>query len=442
MATRTQWLAKCALAGAALVLLGSCDRTPTDSDITGGLPAPTRPSFLVGDVVSTQPLPFPGNDVGIAFDGTRIFYNDAQGTNQLIGFKPGAPPTLVTTVTVVDAIGNRIDLDAMAYDVTRDVLWAVQFNTENIYTVDRVTGLATFQFSAAGKCLRCIGSYKDGLAFDAGNPADPSDDALWFSYDVDFGVYKLSIPTGTEIEHFDVRGPDGMAGTADDIHPDLSNFGNSGIAVGGRLLYLATDGGGSIIRVDKVSKAFVDVLATPGARPEDMECDPVTFAPKEVMWVREFEDANNVVAIEIEPLSCGLGGGPPQPVSTPGKVTGGGRINPNANPGGKATFGFVVKFANGDPAPTGNLEYQDHGANVRIKATSYDLLVISAPSLVCPDGTHAKFTGTAEVNGVPEQKFQVEVDDCGEPGRKDTFSIKTGTYTASGVLIGGNIQIH
>jgi hypothetical protein len=33
--------------------------------------------------------------------------------------------------------------------------------------------------------------------------------------------FSLSIPTSTEIEYFDVRGPDGMAGTKDAIHRDL-----------------------------------------------------------------------------------------------------------------------------------------------------------------------------------------------------------------------------
>ncbi|PYO90899.1 MAG: hypothetical protein DMD66_01280 [Gemmatimonadetes bacterium] len=342
MATPRRWWPKCALLGAALVLLGSCDRAPTDGSVSGALP---HPNFAVGDVTSVQPLPIPGQDVSVAFDGKKIYYS-INGDTRLISFTPGNPPTNVTTVTVADALGNRIDLDAMAYDGTRDMIWAVQHATENIYLVNKMTGLATFQFSATGKCARCIGTFKDGLAFDAGNVLDASDDALWWSYDVDWVVYKLKIPLGTEIEHFDVRGPDGIAGTADDIHPDLSRFGNSGIAVGGSNLYLGTDGGGSIIRVDKVTKKFVDVLATPGQRPEDMECDPVTFAPKEVMWVRQFEDPNNVRAVEIEPNTCGLGGGAPQPATL--------TLEPPAaeNPvGTQHCVTATVKDVSGNPVP-------------------------------------------------------------------------------------------
>ena len=50
MATRTQWMAKCTLAGAALVLLASCDRTPTEVDIPDGgvRPIPLAPSAAHG----------------------------------------------------------------------------------------------------------------------------------------------------------------------------------------------------------------------------------------------------------------------------------------------------------------------------------------------------------------------------------------------------------
>jgi parallel beta-helix repeat protein len=150
--------------------------------------------------------------------------------------------------------------------------------------------------------------------------------------------------------------------------------------------------------------------------------------------------------------------------STPGKVTGGGQILGDpvfstlgvllsapavvpslADPKSQATFGFTVKCC----APTGNLEYNDHQANVRIKAQSITGLFISSPGTSCPStpgSQHAKFTGTAEVTtstGTTTESFTVDVDDCGEPGTMDTFGIKTMTYSnGPNVLIGGNIQIH
>ncbi len=154
--------------------------------------------------------------------------------------------------------------------------------------------------------------------------------------------------------------------------------------------------------------------------------------------------------------------------STPGKVTGGGQIESDplfsllgdllsvpalipslVDPMAQATFGFVVKCC---PA-TGNLEYNDHQADVRIKVESLDGLSISMPGTSCPatpGSKHATFTGMAAVirsTGTTDEAFTVDVDDCGEPGTADTFGIKTDTYSNPPIplppstLIGGNIQI-
>jgi hypothetical protein len=60
--------------------------------------------------------------------------------------------------------------------------------------------------------------------------------------------------------------------------------------------------------------------------------------------------------------------------------------------------------------------------------------------------TAAVADGNADVDGSPES-LTVEVDDCGEPGSSpgigpDMFSITTNSYSNSGPLISGNIQIH
>jgi hypothetical protein len=150
--------------------------------------------------------------------------------------------------------------------------------------------------------------------------------------------------------------------------------------------------------------------------------------------------------------------------STPGKVTGGGQIESDpvfsplgdllslpalvpslASPGSQATFGFVVRCC----APTGNLQYNDHEADVQIKAQSFDGLFISSPGNSCPatpGSKHATFTGMAAVirsTGTTTEPLTVEVDDCGEPGTADTFGIETTTYSnGPSTLVGGNIRIH
>ena len=156
--------------------------------------------------------------------------------------------------------------------------------------------------------------------------------------------------------------------------------------------------------------------------------------------------------------------------SAPAKVTGGGQIPGDdplfsplgdllsvpalipslADPNAQATFGFVAKCC---PA-TGNLEYNDHQADVRIKAQSIDGPVIRSqrPGDSCPTipgSKHATIGGRATVissTGTNTEDFTVEVDDCGEPGTADRFGIKTESYSNGwpipSTLTGGNIQIH
>jgi len=127
----------------------------------------------------------------------------------------------------------------------------------------------------------------------------------------------------------------------------------------------------------------------------------------------------------------------PTPLSsnTPGKITGGGSIDPKKG-GNKAMFGFTVTSAQGDLAPRGNLTYIDHETGMRLSDTTIDLLVI--------DGTHAWFTGTAIVNGTKVQ-FEVEIDALSKFGQSDTFYIyipALNNYSAGGALTGGNVTIH
>jgi hypothetical protein len=112
-----------------------------------------------------------------------------------------------------------------------------------------------------------------------------------------------------------------------------------------------------------------------------------------------------------------------------------------ANPKSQASFGFVVQ---GGASLSGNLDYNDQAAGVRIKVISYSALSITHGN--CGANTHSTFTGTAAVTratGTTTESFTVNVDDCGEPGTADKFGITTTSYSnGPSTLIGGNIQIH
>ena len=100
----------------------------------------------------------------------------------------------------------------------------------------------------------------------------------------------------------------------------------------------------------------------------------------------------------------------------------------------KATLGFNVGVAP-DGSFSGQLQFVDHGVNVSVKSTS----ITTFFSAACT----ALFEGTADVNGVSGSPFQVFVTDVDEPGSgRDTFTITLDSYANSGLLGGGNIQVH
>lgn len=127
---------------------------------------------------------------------------------------------------------------------------------------------------------------------------------------------------------------------------------------------------------------------------------------------------------------------PTQLSSTPGKVTGGGVIGADKG-GNKVTFGFVINFSEGDTEPKGNLIYQDHRNNLRLKARSFDLLVV--------EGNQAWFTGIGVLDDGREVDFKVELTTGDKPEQPAIFRIyipALNGYESGGALTGGNITIH
>lgn len=129
------------------------------------------------------------------------------------------------------------------------------------------------------------------------------------------------------------------------------------------------------------------------------------------------------------------------PIAAKGNITGGGSIispvTPAPKNNNKATFGFVAHFADGAATPSGNLQYSDKAAGLTVHGNVTTLNVNKATNT-------ATFSGTAKVNGVGGFAYTVTAVDNGEPGKTDTFAISIPAipYTASGTLVGGNIQTH
>src|SRR5207245_6190652 len=103
-------------------------------------------------------------------------------------------------------------------------------------------------------------------------------------------------------------------------------------------------------------------------------------------------------------------------------------------------FGFNVQSGNGKTVK-GELEYQDKDNANNINLHSVKMLSIN----ISPDHKKGIFFGTATINGKSGYTFKVYVEDNGEPGSNDKFSITineiSGGYTKSGTLTNVNIQI-
>jgi Ice-binding-like len=115
-------------------------------------------------------------------------------------------------------------------------------------------------------------------------------------------------------------------------------------------------------------------------------------------------------------------------------TTGGGFITGPS--GSKATFGFEVgcKCNRGeDSSLRGQVVYQDHGIDLRMKSTSVSTYLEKGPN-------SRRIQGTAKING-QEGTFQLDVTDAESVPSSFAIRLSNG-YSASGDLTGGHIEIH
>lgn len=114
------------------------------------------------------------------------------------------------------------------------------------------------------------------------------------------------------------------------------------------------------------------------------------------------------------------------PLASGGHATGGGQVEPDV------AFGFEVKSRD---RLKGGCTVVDHVRDIKVKCLDVRAFAQA--------GNRVVFSGTAEVNGQLTQ-YRIEAVDEGEPGRGvDRFRIDTaGGFSAGGVLVGGNVQVH
>ena len=269
---------------------------------------------LVGSVNFDTPC-LSGIGVGIAYDGTNLWYSCGfQGGTNLYRANPVSG--VVSASYAIPTEGGE-GLGALAYDAGRNAIWAGWSGSTGEVILIHLDGSKSVVSSAtafhAPEAIHF--DLDDGLAYDA------SDDTLYISGDVASTIHHYS-SSGTHLGSF---AP----------HPD-GGCGNSGLALGGSLLYEGFNGCNKVVVVDKSTPAtksfdFSTVQGNdPGFRDEDLECDTNTFSGsgKHVMWSVEAYDINHgpsfgdrrALAFEIPLNTCGVGGEKAEPICGDGVV--------------------------------------------------------------------------------------------------------------------------
>jgi len=127
----------------------------------------------------------------------------------------------------------------------------------------------------------------------------------------------------------------------------------------------------------------------------------------------------------------------PAPKAGNAFMTGGGKLGTGRD---IATFGFNAG-SRGGAGLHGQLQYNDHAQSLKVHSLSIDSFELISSTCVT-------FSGSARVNNVDGYGFTVNsACDNGEPGvGHDSFDISVSgpgvSYSRSGTLTGGNLQLH
>ena len=226
-----------------------------------------------------------GIGVGITYDGSNLWVSCYHSNPDLMKADP-------MTGTVIATYNIEGGLGALAYDAVKNGIWAGPAGGslgDNIVFIPLdashdVSGPATVAFSVPDPY-----GIDDGLALDA------TTNYLYYSPDVSTTI-TVYTETGTIVTSF------GWSG---------SSCFNSGLGLGGNLLFEGSDGCSHVWVVDKNTQAPSFNFATGGTRDESLTCDPNTFAPVQVMWSKEAYNPNHAFAFAIPAGTCGSGGLPP-----------------------------------------------------------------------------------------------------------------------------------
>jgi hypothetical protein len=264
-----------------------------------------------------------GIGVGVAYDGAGHLWVSCYASN----------PDLLRADAVTGVVDQTYNIEgglgALAYDATRNALWAGPgCGSSSAIQLIQLDATKSVTGSSAAFTPGLPGCLDDGLAYDA------SDDTLYYSPDASTQI-EQDKTDGTHLRTFSWTG---------------SGCYNSGLAIGGNLLFQGSDGCSHVWVVDKNTLAPAFDFATGGVRDEGLSCDPNTFASqgKQVMWSKEAYSPNRAFAFEIPSGTCGAGGQPPPPPGDKAISATGGNTFTGTEPA--SVNGTVATFTDPDPA--------------------------------------------------------------------------------------------
>jgi uncharacterized repeat protein (TIGR01451 family) len=255
---------------------------------------------LVGSLTFSVPCSS-GLGVGITFDGTHLWY-----TCYGVGSAPDHPTGKAAvakfdlleanshTGKVLHAYNLNMGLGALAYDSQRQGFWTGYGNGHdagNVYFIHlAASGVPSIKLAFRMRPQDIATTIDDGIAYDG------QTHLIYVKGDTSTTIHVYT-PTGTWVKNFL------WAGNA---------CYNSGLAIGGDLLFEGSDGCSHIWVVNKKTLAHVFDFSTvnPGLlRDEGLGCDAATFRGKDVMWSKDaYKPA--ALAFLIPNKSCGSGGLP------------------------------------------------------------------------------------------------------------------------------------
>jgi centrosomal CEP192-like protein len=263
-----------------------------------------------------------GVGVGITFDGTNLWYScyNSKNSNDPNHYDlKKADPKTGTVLASYDIAGG---LGALAYDATRNVIWAgegggVASNVGVVITIPldsnkNVSGAyqVAFPVPQAYSSPPSSQDIVDGLAIDG------VDDTLYIHYDFATEIAVYNAGTGAFIG-FVPEAPGIQSGTPVMTNPPVPYCVVSGVAIGGNTLFEASDYCDYVWAVDKATQAeetasSFSVASSVGSSFDEkaLTCDTSTFGGNDAIWVKGAFSPQQAYAFEVSPNSCGVGGQP------------------------------------------------------------------------------------------------------------------------------------